>query len=214
MTVSLSPERSPDLQKTYTAEEYLALEVSSDIRSEFRDGEIVEMTGGTPAHNEITRMSVFLLTAALRKQPYSIFVTDQRLWIPEANLYTYPDVMITPRPPALKPGRKDTVMNPIFIAETLSDSTEGYDRGDKFAHYRTLETFQEYLLISQYQPRVEHYVKQSENQWLFTEYSGLEASLTLTSVEVEIALAELYEAVEFEAIIRDDRPQVDEETRN
>ncbi len=199
MTVSLSPERSPDLQKTYTAEEYLTLEVASDVRSEFRDGEIVEMTGGTPAHSEITRMLVVLLTMALRKQPYSIFVTDQRLWIPEANLHTYPDVMITPRPPALKPGRKDTVMNPIFVAETLSDSTEGYDRGEKFAHYRTIETFQEYLLVSQYQPRVEHYVKQAENQWLFTEYSGLEARLKLSSVAVEITLADLYEAVEFEA---------------
>lgn len=195
MTVSLSP----DLKNSYTAEQYLALEVESDIRSEFRDGEIVDMIGGTPAHNEITRMSVVLLTIALRKQPYSIFVTDQRLWVPEANLYTYPDVMATPRPPTLQLGRKDTVVNPILIAETLPNSAEGYDRGDKFAHYRTIETFQEYLLISQYQPRVEHYVKQSENQWLITEYSGLEASLKLSAVAVEIALTDLYEAVEFEA---------------
>ena len=184
--------------KTYTAEEYLALEVESDARNEFRNGEIVQMTGGTPEHNQIIRMFIFLLTAALRKQPYSIFFTDQRLWIPDANLYTYPDVMVTNRPPELKPGRKDTVINPILIGETLSESTQGYDRGQKFAHYRTIETFQEYLLIDQYSPRVEHYVKQASKQWLFTEYDSLEDSLMLTSIPVTIALSELYEAIDFD----------------
>ncbi|MDV3347122.1 Uma2 family endonuclease [Leptothoe sp. ISB3NOV94-8A] len=184
--------------KTYTAEEYLALEVDADTRSEFRDGEIVEMTGGTPEHNEITGMFIFLLKASLRKQPYSIFVTDQRLWIPALKLYTYPDVMVVPKPLELHPGRKDTVMNPILIAETLSKSTQNYDRGDKFEAYRTIESFEEYVLIDQYRPQVDHYVKQSANQWLLTKYRGLEASFRLESVGVEIALAELYEAVEFD----------------
>lgn len=182
--------------KRYTAEEYLALEVESAIRSEYRQGEIVPMTGGTPAHNQIIRMLVFLLTAALRKQPYSIFVTDQRLWIPDRDLYTYPDIMVTPRPAALKPGRNDTVTNPILLAEVLSDSTERYDRGDKFAAYRTLPDLQEYLLIAQDRPHVEQYVKQSANQWLFTEHQGLETSFTLATVAVPIALADLYEAID------------------
>lgn len=181
--------------KTYTAEEYLALEVESEIRNEYRNGEINPMTGGTPAHNEIIRMVVFLLTAALRKQPYSIFVTDQRLWIPDLDQYTYPDVMVTPRPPELKPGRKDTVMNPIFIAEVLSDSTEKYDRGDKFEAYRSISTFQEYLLIAQEKPHVEQYIKQAENQWLFTEYRDLNATFKLQSIGVTLSLADLYEAV-------------------
>ncbi|MEO1388648.1 MAG: Uma2 family endonuclease [Cyanobacteria bacterium J06634_6] len=180
--------------KSYTAEQYLALEADSEVRHEFRDGEMIEMAGGTPAHNEISRMFVFLLTAALRKQPYSIFMADQRLWIPQVSLYTYPDVMITPRPPALKPDRKDTVINPILLAETLSDSTEAYDRGDKFSHYRTIESFQEYVLIEQFRPHVEHYVKQGDNEWLFRDYSGLQSSFMLSSVRVEIALADLYEA--------------------
>ncbi|MEM8808821.1 MAG: Uma2 family endonuclease [Cyanobacteria bacterium P01_G01_bin.38] len=107
-------------------------------------------------------------------------------------------MMVTPRPPALKPGRRDTVMNPFLIAETLSNSTEGYDRGEKFVHYRTIETFQEYVLIDQYRPHVEHYVKQTTKQWLFTEYDNLEAKFTLASVPVEIALTDLYEAIEFE----------------
>lgn len=183
---------------TYTAEEYLVLEVESDTRSEFRDGEIVPMTGGTPAHNEIAGSFFFLLKAAPRRQPYSIFMTDQRLWVPGANLHTYPDVMLMPRPPVLKPGRKDTVMDAVLMAEVLSDSTEAYDRNKKFEHYRTIETFQEYVLIDQYRPHVECYEKQAANQWLFTEYSGLEAIFTLSSVGIEIALADLYEAVEFE----------------
>ncbi|NJN01858.1 MAG: Uma2 family endonuclease [Leptolyngbyaceae cyanobacterium SL_1_1] len=182
----------------YTAEDYLASEVQSDSRHEFRHGEIVEMTGRTPEHNEITRMFVFLLTAALRKQAYSIFFTDQRVWIPEVNLYTYPDAMITPKPLELKPGRNDTVVNPLLIAETLSQSTQNYDRGDKFAAYRTLESLQEYVLIDQYRPQVDHYAKQSAHQWLLTTYRGLEARFKLAAVEVEIALADLYEAVEFE----------------
>jgi Uma2 family endonuclease len=183
--------------KTYTAEEYLALEVVSETRSEFRNGERVEMTGGTPEHNQIAGMLIFLLKASLRKQPYCIFVTDQRLWIPDVQLYTYPDVMVTPKPADLQTGRKDTVMNPILIGEILSESTQGYDRGDKFAHYRTIATFQEYVLLDQYRPRVEHYAKQSQNQWLLTEYEGLEANFRLASVGVDVALAELYEAVEF-----------------
>ena len=185
--------------KTYTAEAYLTREVASDVRSEFRAGEIVEMTGGTPEHNELTGTFLFLLKAALRKKNYSIFVTDQRLWIPEPDIYTYPDVMVTSRPPELKPGRKDTVINPVMIAETLSSSTEGDDRGDKFAYYRTIATFQEYVLVDQYRPHVEHYVKQATKQWLFTEYDGLEATFTLESVSVEIALADFYEAIEFDA---------------
>ncbi|TAF51097.1 MAG: Uma2 family endonuclease, partial [Oscillatoriales cyanobacterium] len=127
---------------------------------------------------------------------YSIFVTDQRLWIPDRNIYTYPDVMVTPRPADLMPNRKDTVMNPILLVEVLSTSTEGYDRGEKFAAYRTIPTIQEYVLIAQDQPLVEQYVKQSESEWLFAETRGLEQGVTLRSVAVEIALAELYEAIE------------------
>ncbi|MEO0867265.1 MAG: Uma2 family endonuclease [Cyanobacteria bacterium J06642_11] len=184
--------------KTYTAEEYLTLEVESELRHEYRAGEIVEMTGGTPNHNEITANLIFVLKMALRKQLYSIFVTDQRLWIPERDRYTYPDVMVTGRPPELKLERKDTVVNPIVIAETLSQSTKDYDRGEKFVHYRTIETFQEYVLIDQYRPYVEHHVKQAEHQWLLTEYQGLDASFSLVSVSVEIALADVYEGIEFD----------------
>lgn len=181
--------------KTYTADEYLTLEVESDIRHEYRHGEIIPMTGGTPDHNKIASALNALLWFALRGKPYSLFITDQRLWIPAIDIYTYPDGMVIADPVELKPGRKDTVTNPLLLAEVLSDSTEKYDRGDKFEAYRTLATLQEYLLIDQYRPHVEQYVKQSEHQWLFTEYSGLDARVQISSLPVELALKDLYQGI-------------------
>lgn len=183
--------------KIYTADQYLALEVESQTRNEYRDGEIVPMTGGTPTHNELIRALTVVLSLGLRGKPYQVFLADQRLSIPERNMYTYPDAMIVPRPVELQPGRKDTVTSPILIAEVLSDSTKAYDRDEKFAAYRAIATFQEYLLIDQSRLHVEQYVKQSANQWLFTEYNGQEAKVLLATVAVEIVLAELYENVEF-----------------
>lgn len=182
--------------KTQTAQDYLALEVECETRNEYRNGEITPMTGGTPTHNKLASALNALLWFALRKQPHTVFVTDQRLWIPERDIYTYPDVMVTPRPAELKPGRKDTVMNPLLLAEVLSNSTEQYDRAEKFAAYRTIPTFQEYLLIAQDKPQVEQYVKQAENQWLFIDHQGLEQTVELRSLNLKIALADLYEDIE------------------
>lgn len=184
--------------QTYTAEEYLALEVESEIRNEYRNGEMIPMTGGTPNHNKLASALTALLWFALRQKRYDVFVTDQRLWIPEQNIYTYPDTMVTPRPVELKSGRKDTVINPILLAEVLSPSTAQYDRADKFAAYRTISTVQEYLLIAQDKPQVEQFVKQGENEWLFMDHQGLDAVFRVRSLNVEIALGDLYEAIEFE----------------
>ncbi len=183
--------------KTYTADEYLALEIEAETRNEYRSGEILPMTGGTPTHNKINSNMNALLWFGLKGKPYDLFITDQRLAIPERNIYTYPDVMVIPRPIALLPGRKDTVTNPLFIAEVLSDSTKAYDRGEKFAAYRTIASFQEYLLIDQTQHHVEQYTKQGEHQWLFTEYNSQDARVALASISVEITLVDLYENVEF-----------------
>jgi Uma2 family endonuclease len=182
---------------TVTPEEYLAQEVDAQTRSEYRNGEIVPMTGGTPEHNELIRALTVIFSLGLRGQPYQVFLADQRLWIPERNLYTYPDAMIVPRPIELQAGRKDTVTRPIVIAEVLSDSTKAYDRDEKFAAYRTIPTLQEYLLIDQSQPHVEQYVKQGVQQWLFTEHNGLETQFSLAAVPVEISLGELFENLEF-----------------
>jgi Uma2 family endonuclease len=183
--------------KTVTADEYLASEVESLIRHEYRNGEIIEMTGGTPTHNELVRSMIVLLSLALRGKPLQIFVTDQRLWIPDRQVHTYPDVMVVAKPIALLEGRKDTVTEPIFIAEVLSPSTKNYDRGEKFSDYRTIPSFQEYLLIEQSKIHVEHYVRQGVNQWLLREYAALGDRWSLSSLDIELSLADLYENVEF-----------------
>ena len=183
--------------KHYSIDEYLELEISSETRSEYHDGEIIPMTGGTPNHNDIAGNLYILLKSALKGKNYRTFYVDQRLWIPAASLYTYPDVMVLPKPIELQSGRRDTVVNPCLIAEVLSKSTQNYDRGEKFVAYRTLPTLQEYLLVDQYRIHVEHHVKQSANQWLFSEYDDPTVTLTLSAIGATISIADLYEDIEF-----------------
>ncbi|MBD2636358.1 Uma2 family endonuclease [Limnothrix sp. FACHB-881] len=192
MSIALLPEPA-----IITADDYLAQEVLAETRNEYRNGVVVPMTGGTPEHNEIASVLNALLRIALKGQGYSIFVADQRLWIPEPNLYTYPDVMVAKRPIERKPDRTDTVMNPILIAEVLSKSTAAYDRTEKFAAYRTIASLQNYLLIDQYQPHVELYARTGDQQWLFSEYGQLSDRVLLDPLTVTVNLSDLYEALEF-----------------
>ncbi len=185
-------------QKICTPEEYLEFEVNAEIRHEYINGEIIPMTGGTPEHNEIASILNAALRVSLKGKPYSIFVADQRLWIPNRTLYTYPDVMVAPRPLQRQPGRADTITNPVMIAEVLSKSTKSYDRDEKFSAYRTIPTFQEYLLIDQYTRQVEQYSKTDSHKWIFTEYNDIEASISLASIPFEICLADLYDSIELE----------------
>ena len=185
-------------KKTYTVDEYLEQEISSPYRHEYRNGEIILVRGGTPNHNQITLNLAGALNFALRRQPYHVFVTDQRLWVPQMQLYTYPDVMIIQQPIELEEGRNDTVMNPLVIAEVLSKSTRSYDKDEKFAAYRTIPSFREYIIIEQVEPHVEHYTKTEGQAWLFREYDGLDATLSLDKIEFTIALADLYDKVDFD----------------
>ncbi len=184
-------------QTIYTVEEYFELELTSETRNEYYNGDIIPMTGGTPNHNELAGNLYILLKSALKGQDYRTFVLDQRLWIPALNLYTYPDVMVTPKPLELQTGRKDTVVNPYLIAEVLSKSTQNYDRGEKFAAYRTLPNFKEYLLIDQSRIHIEHCVKTDVNQWLLTEYNDANVTLSLSPFEFQLQISEIYENIEF-----------------
>ena len=125
-------------QQYYSPEEYLELEVNAKERHIYIDGEIIEMPGGTPNHNQIAGNFYASLNFALKRQPYQVFVTDQRLWIPALRTFTYPDVMLIAQPIEFAEGQKDTLTNPLMIAEVLSNLTEAYDRGQKFAAYRSL----------------------------------------------------------------------------
>ena len=186
-------------QQIYTPEAYLELEVASETRNEYRNGAIFPMTGGTPDHNDIASNLVVALKLALRSKPYRVFITDQRLWIGDRNLYTYPDVMVVEKPLQFKEGRTDTLINPCFIAEVLSKSTQDYDRGEKFVAYRSIDNFREYLLIDQYSIHVEHYVKTAANQWLLSEYNDPNVTLSFSVFEFQIQIVDLYENIEFSA---------------
>ncbi|MDR9402183.1 MAG: Uma2 family endonuclease [Halothece sp. Uz-M2-17] len=188
----------PIKQKKYTRQDYLDFEVTSEERHEYVDGEIRKMVGGTPNHNRIIGNIFLSFKLALKGKKYDIFLSEQRLWIPEKNIYTYPDLMIIQGEIQLQAGRKDTITNPCLITEVLSNSTQSYDRNEKFKFYRSLPSFQEYVLIDQYSPQVEHYRKTDTNQWLFTEYQGLDSILTLGVGAMTIPLADIYEQVTFE----------------
>ncbi|WP_341529046.1 Uma2 family endonuclease [Nostoc sp. UHCC 0302] len=184
-------------QRYYSPEEYLELEVNSEERHEYVDGQIIQMTGGTPDNNQISLNLSGTLNFLLKRQPYRVFVTDQRLWIPNRRILTYPDVMIVRTPLEYQEGRRDTLINPVFIAEVLSKSTKGYDRDEKFAAYRSIPSFQEYILIDQYKMHVEQYFKTDNNRWIFSEYEDGEASLNLASVPCQILLTDVYDKVNF-----------------
>jgi Uma2 family endonuclease len=179
----------------YTPEEYLDLETSAEGKSEYRDGEIVPMTGGSTDHNDIAGNLYAHLKLALRQQPYKVFIGDVRLWIPTWRLFTYPDVMLIAGEPAFYADRTDTVTNPQMIVEVLSKSTRNYDQGDKFDAYRTIPEFQEYVLVDQYQVYVKQFTKTAERHWLLKEYREAQQTLALTSVDFAIRLGEIYEGV-------------------
>ncbi len=182
----------------YTPEEYLEFEVNSEERHEYINGEVICVTGGTPNHNRIALNFGGALNFGLKRQPYDVFVTDQRVWIPEKRIYTYPDVIVVQGELQLQEGRKDTIVNPLLIVEVLSKSTRNYDKDKNFSAYRTIPTFQEYILIDQYTIQVEQYFKTGKNSWTFSEYCDANETLSLNSINFEITLEDIYDKVEFE----------------
>ncbi len=184
-------------KRSYTPEEYLELEEAADYKSEYRDGEIVPMTGGTTNHNKIALNFAANLKFALRGQDYDIYIGDVRLWIPRYRQYTYPDVMVIQGEPIYTGTSTTTVMNPLLIVEVLSKSTKNYDLGDKFIYYRSIPEFKEYILIDQTKYHVMQYTKTLEGRWLLTEYESEEMIIELSSIKFQINLKEIYEKVNF-----------------
>lgn len=182
-----------------TPEDYLALERSADFKSEYFDGEIFAMTGASEPHNLIVINTIRELSAQLKKQPCKVYANDMRVKVDPTGLYTYPDVVVVCGKAQLEDAHLDTLLNPTLIVEVLSDSTEAYDRGRKFEHYRKLESLAEYVLIAQHQPHVESYRRQPDHHWLLTECSGLDGALRLESIDCELALAEIYDKVELQS---------------
>jgi len=181
----------------YTPEEYLVLEEKAEYKNDYRNGEIIPMTGGTTNHNKIAGNFYANIKFGLRGQKYEVFIGDVRLWIPEYQQYTYPDVMVIEGKPIYEGKGTTAVTNPILLVEVLSKSTKNYDMGDKFLVYRSLPSLKEYILIEQDKFYVMQYSKTPENKWLLSEYKQENAVLSLESINFNLAFSELYEGVNF-----------------
>jgi Uma2 family endonuclease len=185
-------------QQYYSAEEYLTLEEAAEYKSEYIDGHIVPMAGASTNHNRIAGNLYASLNFAFKQQNYEVFMGDVRLWIPQKRIFTYPDVMVVAGEPEYFNNRTDTITNPLVIVEVLSKSTKNYDMGGKFEAYRTIYSFQEYLLIDQTRIYIEQFSKMSNKKWSFYEYNQEDGAIALTSIGFQISLADIYSKVKFE----------------
>ena len=188
----------PVAQPRITPEEYLRRERASEHRSELVNGHVYAMGGASHEHNLLVFNLAREVGNQLRGRPFEAYVNDMRVKVAATGLYTYPDLVALCEPPRFEDHHGDTLLNPSVVVEVLSDSTEKYDRGEKFAHYRRLESLREYVLASQKLPRVEMYVRHGE-QWVFFEVSGLDASFEIDSLGCTLKLADLYERISFTA---------------
>lgn len=184
----------------YSPEEYLAREEAAEYKSEYIDGEIIPLGGKSTNHNQIAGNFSAALNFAFKTQDYEVFMSDVRLWIPVRRIYTYPNVMIVAGKLEYFNNRTDTITNPKVIIEVSSDSTQGYDKQEKFEFYRRIPSFEEYLLIDQTKVYIEQYSKTANKRWSFREYDVEDEALALASVQFEIYLGDVYNKAKFAAI--------------
>ncbi|MEJ7619014.1 MAG: Uma2 family endonuclease [Pyrinomonadaceae bacterium] len=179
-----------------TEEEYLALERQAEFKSEFYDGEMFAMAGASRTHNRIVTNVVTLLDNQLRQRPCNVYANDLRVKIPATGLYTYPDLVVTCGEEKFVDDKQDVLLNPLAIIEVLSDSTEAYDRGRKFEQYRSIVSFQVYVLIAQDASRAEKYVKQEDGKfWLYSEVHGVDEIVTVEAIDCVMKIEDIYDKV-------------------
>ncbi|MBW4639444.1 MAG: Uma2 family endonuclease [Gloeocapsa sp. UFS-A4-WI-NPMV-4B04] len=185
-------------ERTYSPEEYLALEETANSKSEYIDGQIFPIPGESTNHNQIAGNLYAELNFAFKTQDYEVFMGDVRLWIPQKRIYTYPDLMIVVGELEYFGDRTDTITNPKIIVEVLSGSTKGYDQVGKFEAYHTIPTFEEYLIFDQTKIYIEQYSKTANKHWSLREYDAEHTAITLASVQFQISLADVYNKVKFD----------------
>lgn len=186
---------SADPIRHATVEEYLAFERSTEEKHEFLDGQIYAMGGASLRHNIIAGNVVAELQRLLWDRPCLVAPSDLRVQVTEETFYAYPDVTVVCADPELSTKGSDILTNPTVIVEVLSDSTEGYDRGAKFARYRQIPSLAEVLFIAQDRVAVEHHARQPDGHWLTTYAEDLDATLPLPALECELSVARIYHKV-------------------
>jgi Uma2 family endonuclease len=155
------------------------------------------MAGARAAHNLIVGNLIAQLHAQLRSGPCRVYASDMRVRVSATGLYTYPDIVVACEDPRFLDGELDTLLNPTLIVEVLSPSTEAYDRGRKFGHYRSIESLAEYLLVSSERIGAELFTRQTDGGWLLTAAGDLKDTINLSATGCRLALAEIYAKVEF-----------------
>ena len=188
----------PQRAAVLTEAEYLRIERAANDRSEFYRGEMFAMAGGSPKHSRIRVNLSGSIWSRLKGHPCVAYDSDLRIRC-RTGLYTYPDASVICDELEFDEEHKDTVLNPTLIVEVLSKSTEAYDRGKKFDHYRTIPSLREYVLVAQDEPMVQRFLRNDDDTWTLTAVSGLDQSLRLKSIDVELLLAEIFDRVNFTA---------------
>ncbi len=179
-----------------TPEQYLEIERKAEFKSEYYDGEMFAMAGAPEAHNLIALSISSQLYAQVRHRRCRAYQSDMRVQTP-SGLYTYPDVVVVCGEPRFLDDRRGTLLNPSLIVEVLSPSTEAYDRGRKFEHYRSIESVTEYLLVATDRIHTDLFIKQPNGEWVLRDASRSEETIELRSVNCSLVLGEIYEKVEF-----------------
>ena len=186
--------KQPDYQ---SADEYLVMEEAAVYKSEFRNGEVLAMSGGTPNHSEIIANTLTQLKNAMKGSLCRVFDSNLKVKIETSNTYVYPDATVICGKPKLDEKSNHVITNPMLIVEVLSESTGAHDRGEKFHLYQQIPTFREYMLIEQKTPQVDIFSKNAEGKWMIESYFGLDAVVELRSLNVKIPMAGIYEWIEF-----------------
>lgn len=181
---------------TVTEDEYLAAERLSKTKHELIHGHVVAMAGASARHNAICANLLAVLGARLRGGACRALTSDQRVHVPSTGLYTYPDVTVVCGQPVMHAKDRLTLLNPTVLVEVLSPETEAYDRGAKFHHFQSIESFRGYVLVASSEHRIEHYRRIESHRWELTSYDADDALVELPALGIAIPLAEVYDGVE------------------
>ena len=181
----------------YTAEQYLSIERAAQFRSEFFHGEMFAMVGASRKHNLITVNVASELHRQFKDRKCEVYQSDMRVKVNATGLYTYPDLVATCDEPRFEDDHVDTLLNPKVIVEVLSPSTELWDRGKKFKHYRNIPSLREYVLISQDHVLIERFAINVDGEWALRDYRTHEDILVLDSISCELRLSDVYARIDF-----------------
>jgi Uma2 family endonuclease len=188
-------------KKIYNIEDYLELERTSEEKFEFWDGNVWSMSGASTSHNRIVRNLNTQIDIQLSEKGCESFPSDMRIKVPAYPPYRYPDISALCGIAEIESiGQIEMLTNPQLIIEVLSESTEAFDRGDKFSYYKSIESFSEYLLIAQHRPHISQFVKQGDGFWINSEVNSLDEIIELKSVPCKLQLSLIYRGVDFEPV--------------